>query len=76
MSKKVTIQGNSIVIGDRLDNGEIVNQWQVYSDEIDTEQKVLARVYHLLAKAWTDKELIVDFISACRTLNENLDIYM
>lgn len=69
------VNDNSVVIGEVDDNGEVIKQYEVFADQISTEQKVLAWVYHLCDKNLMDICCIKSFINACTSINQELDVY-
>lgn len=73
MTAKVT-DNDSIAVGELYENGVFVMQYEVFKNQVDTEQKVLAWVYSLCLKQGVDQWLLKAFIDCCTTLHPSLDI--
>ena len=50
----VKVINGSITFGELYENGGFVGQYEIPTTQVDTEQKVLAWVYHLCEKSWID----------------------
>ena len=75
MSVKV-IDHNSIAIGVRYENGAFKSEYKIYSNQVNTEQKVLAWIHDLCTKGdWVDKNLIKSFITCCESIHPTLDVF-
>ena len=48
--------------------------YEVYQDQVNTEQRVLAWVYHLCDKQGMDISKIKKFIDCCTTIHPTLDV--
>lgn len=73
---KVRVDSNGIKIVEVSDAGEVSSTlYDVSIDQVDTEQKVLAWVYQLSQKSWTNRELLCEFIRGCVKLHDGLDVY-
>ena len=73
--KKVRIDADGIMIVEVNDDGDVASTlYDLSTDQVDTEQKILAWVYQLSQKAWMDRVLLCEFIRGCKTLHPNLDI--
>ena len=75
MSMDVKVIENAIVFGDFHEDGVFSSQYEITADKVNTEQKVLAWVYHLCTKAWIDKFTIKSFIDRCVILHNELDVF-
>ena len=64
-------KNNSIVIGE----GREPSSYEIHANQIDTEQRVLAWVYHLCEKEGIDKSNIKSFIDCCVAIHPALDIF-
>lgn len=71
----VKVINGSITFGELYENGGFVGQYEIPTTQVDTEQKVLAWVYHLCEKSWIDIGDIKSFIDCCANSHPTLDIF-
>ena len=69
----IHVEGNSIVFDG--DEGEGKGQYKIPVGSVDTEQGVLAWVYHLCDKEGIDKWDIKSFIDVCTYCHPSLDVH-
>ena len=75
MKTRETNNGDSIAFGELNENGVFVQRWEIPVGWVNTEQRVLAWVYHLCDKAGFDQNDIKEFIDCCKSVHQELDIY-
>jgi hypothetical protein len=71
----IRVTADAVEIGELYDNGDFYVKLDVGKEDINTEQKVIAWIYHLSNKAWIDVDDVRLFIEACARMNPQLDIY-
>ena len=65
---------NTIVLGDKIEEGIVRCMYEYYADDCATDQKVLVLVRHLCDKQGMDINTIRDFIDCCKAINPTLEI--
>ena len=70
----IRITDDAIEIGELHENGEFYVKWDVAARDVDTEQKILAWVFHLSMKDWIDQYDIHSFIEGCVKIHPTVDI--
>ena len=66
---------NTIAVGELSTDGTIVKHYCVYRNQVDTEQKVLAWVYHFCSKRGIDICAIQSFIECCAKMHSCLNVH-